>query len=361
MDQTKKSPAQLDEQGFRLLRFLVSRLPKAKPNDPRTFVSYKEVHDALGLQQHGTTFGESLKQQGLASLAEWTAESGLPGITGLIVDKTNLMPGEGYFKLFGKNQDDFAWWLSEVEKSKSFLWEPYLQGANSEVDGEQNDHWSKEELRGAVVAYLEMQRLDRAGKPYVKKKYYDELAAKFGRTAKSFEYRMQNISYVLSLMGRDWLTGLKPAKNVGANVAGQIEKLIAAEEGAYGVPVVGFEIAVREDVKKKHLPLPKGSLNPGTTTSSVSQFVRDPVVKAWVLKHAKGVCECCTQPAPFSDSDGLPFLEVHHVRRLADMGSDTVENAVAVCPNCHRELHYGANSKNLVEKLYKAVSRLRRE
>jgi len=40
-----------------------------------------------------------------------------------------------------------------------------------------------------------------AGKPFVKKSYYRELAARFGRTAKAFEYRAQNISHVLSLQG----------------------------------------------------------------------------------------------------------------------------------------------------------------
>ena len=41
---------------------------------------------------------------------------------------------------------------------------------------------------------------------------------------------MQNISYVFSLMGRDWVKGLKPAKNVGVNVFREIEKNIAALE-----------------------------------------------------------------------------------------------------------------------------------
>jgi 5-methylcytosine-specific restriction protein A len=34
-------------------------------------------------------------------------------------------------------------------------------------------------------------------------------------------------------------------------------------------------------------------------------------------------------------------LEVHHKIRLADGGFDTVENAIAVCPNCHRQCHHG--------------------
>jgi 5-methylcytosine-specific restriction protein A len=32
---------------------------------------------------------------------------------------------------------------------------------------------------------------------------------------------------------------------------------------------------------------------------------------------------------------------VHHRVRLADGGDDTTDNAVALCPNCHRKAHYG--------------------
>lgn len=221
--------------------------------------------------------------------------------------------------------------------------------------------WSKEELRAAVDAYVEMQRKDRTGKPFTKKRYYDELATKFGRTAKAFEYRMQNISYVLSLMGRDWLTGLKPAKNVGANVAAEIETLLALAEGRKAIPIAAFEIEVREEVKKKHLPIPTGNRSPKTTSSEVTQFQRDVTVKAWVLQQANGKCENCGQPAPFNGQDGLPYLEVHHVRKLSDNGSDTVTNTVALCPNCHKELHYGENSQALAIQLYEFVSRLIRE
>jgi 5-methylcytosine-specific restriction protein A len=34
-------------------------------------------------------------------------------------------------------------------------------------------------------------------------------------------------------------------------------------------------------------------------------------------------------------------LEVHHKKQLSEGGEDTVENAIALCPNCHREAHYG--------------------
>lgn len=71
-------------------------------------------------------------------------------------------------------------------------------------------------------------------------------------------------------------------------------------------------------------------------------FRRNPDVIAQVLWRANGVCEGCERPAPFSRPDGRPFLEVHHKQRLADQGDDVPENALALCPNCHRERHHGA-------------------
>ena len=43
---------------------------------------------------------------------------------------------------------------------------------------------------------------------------------------------------------------------------------------------------------------------------------------------------------------------------LADGGADTVENAIAVCPNCHRELHYGERRQNLLGQIYEGVERI---
>ena len=224
-----------------------------------------------------------------------------------------------------------------------------------------SDGWSKDELRASVDAYVEMQRKDRKGEPFTKKRYYENLAAKFGRTAKAFEYRMQNISYVMTLLGREWLSGLKPAKNVGANVVAEIKEMIAQAEGKKFVPVAAFEIEVREEAKKKALSKPQGNQRPTATSSAITQYKRDAAVKAWVLQQAQGKCDSCEHPAPFNGSDGQPFLEVHHVRQLADNGSDTITNAVALCPNCHRDLHYGENFRALVLRLHERVTRLVRE
>lgn len=116
----------LDAEGQRLLALLVSRLSSAKPNDPRTFISYKDVHDILHLPQVRETYGDSLKAQGLVSLADWTFAADKPAITGLVIDRSSMMPGKGYFELFGKREDDFAWWTGEIAKSKSYDWSPFL-------------------------------------------------------------------------------------------------------------------------------------------------------------------------------------------------------------------------------------------
>ncbi|MFA0888180.1 MAG: hypothetical protein ACC613_03670 [Synergistales bacterium] len=86
--------------------------------------------------------------------------------------------------------------------------------------------WSEEEIKASVETYLEMLHLELSGQSFVKKEYYQRLAGKFGRTIKAYEYRMQNISYVLAEKEQVWIKGLKPARNVGTNVAAEIERYL---------------------------------------------------------------------------------------------------------------------------------------
>lgn len=81
---------------------------------------------------------------------------------------------------------------------------------------------------------------------------------------------------------------------------------------------------------------------PKTMTVVTKVFVRNPDVIAQALHQANGTCERCRQNAPFvRKSDGSPYLEVHHRVPLSAGGEDTLENAIALCPNCHRRTHYG--------------------
>lgn len=91
---------------------------------------------------------------------------------------------------------------------------------------------------------------------------------------------------------------------------------------------------------------------PQKVTVTTRIFSRNPLVVAEVLLRAKGSCEACKKPAPFQRlTDGSPYLEVHHSLPLALGGLDCVSNAIALCPNCHREAHYGQNQIQFLPKV----------
>ncbi|MDF2534444.1 MAG: nuclease [Bacillales bacterium] len=95
-----------------------------------------------------------------------------------------------------------------------------------------------------------------------------------------------------------------------------------------------------EELRKKRLiNAPK---KPQIIQVITTNYKRNPDVVAEVLKRANGICEDCGNEAPFlRASDGTPYLEVHHVVPLSQDGDDTVDNAKALCPNCHRKAHFG--------------------
>jgi 5-methylcytosine-specific restriction enzyme A len=73
--------------------------------------------------------------------------------------------------------------------------------------------------------------------------------------------------------------------------------------------------------------------------------LRSQAIVLYAKKRAKGKCEGCKQDAPFKNNKGEPFLEVHHVNRLADGGPDHPAAVVAICPNCHRRAHHSRDAE----------------
>ncbi len=85
---------------------------------------------------------------------------------------------------------------------------------------------------------------------------------------------------------------------------------------------------------------------PKKITIKSTSYIRNPYVVVEALERANGVCEKCKKEAPFiRKSDNSPYLEVHHIKPLSEDGEDSVENVLALCPNCHRELHFGISDK----------------
>lgn len=122
------------------------------------------------------------------------------------------------------------------------------------------------------------------------------------------------------------------------------------------------ELEVRASVLMgSMLEAPLGRAKPTSTTITSVTYARDPAVKAWVLRQAAGCCELCDCSAPFLREDGFPYLEVHHVTPLAEGGSDKISNTVALCPNCHRRMHYGQSKLALRDEVVRKIPRLVRE
>lgn len=88
--------------------------------------------------------------------------------------------------------------------------------------------------------------------------------------------------------------------------------------------------------------------------------VRSLAIRLYVLRRADGVCESCNSDAPFSRADGSPYLEPHHVTRLADDGPDHPAKVIGVCPNCHTRAHHGADAKSFNRRLTKKLRRIER-
>ncbi len=82
---------------------------------------------------------------------------------------------------------------------------------------------------------------------------------------------------------------------------------------------------------------------------------RSTAIKLYAKKRANGICEGCNETAPFETKSG-PYLEVHHLTRLADGGADLPQNVIALCPTCHRKAHYSLDHLEFNNQLINKVA-----
>lgn len=97
--------------------------------------------------------------------------------------------------------------------------------------------WTVEELSSAVEAYLQMLALEERGEKYNKAAIQRMLLAGPIAGRSTTEQRMQNISYVLSTMGRKWIAGYQPLSNVGARTAETLQKIIEDYSASDAAPL----------------------------------------------------------------------------------------------------------------------------
>jgi hypothetical protein len=118
-------------------------------------------------------------------------------------------------------------------------------------------------------------------------------------------------------------------------------KIPDSEEEQYKQAAV-LSVEQLEIVAKEH-----EAKDPEKREVTTNQYKRNPYIAELAKRQANGICQLCGEKAPFITADGKPYLETHHIRWLSEGGSDTIDNTVAVCPNCHRKLHILNDEKDV--------------
>ena len=170
-----------------------------------------------------------------------------------------------------------------------------------------------------------------------------------GGWAKRFKY-----CGIFHLLGWDWVVPSQGLRKGDRLIRFHFVR-VAASEGAEATmehtpPSNGDNASLRRRLLSVH-----NAIAPTSARSVAEYRLRSREVKQYALGRAKGICESCGAVGPFEVRNGDRYLEVHHLLRLADDGPDVPRNVAAICPNCHRHAHFGADkhafSANLLRKI----------
>jgi 5-methylcytosine-specific restriction protein A len=82
-----------------------------------------------------------------------------------------------------------------------------------------------------------------------------------------------------------------------------------------------------------------------------SIIARNKTLAEAVKREANYRCERCGSITPWMTTAGKPYVEVHHIIPLGDDGFDNLANMIAVCSDCHKQLHYSTDRLALATQL----------
>lgn len=117
-------------------------------------------------------------------------------------------------------------------------------------------------------------------------------------------------------------------------------------------------ILTYEDIAKLDAPIDR----PAQMPRVVYGWNRDRVVVEQVLKADKHKCEIDSNHRTFvTRRNGELYLEGHHLiplsrQDLFDKSLDVYANIIGLCPNCHRQLHFGKQTeiRDILKPIYTA-------
>ena len=105
--------------------------------------------------------------------------------------------------------------------------------------------WDNSEIETIVEDYLEMLQLELSGRTFNKAQRNRALQKRLGRTKGSIEYKHQNISAIMALLGLPFIWGYKPAVNFQVRLSeiiedhltdGQLLTRLSEDPGATAIP-----------------------------------------------------------------------------------------------------------------------------
>ena len=119
--------------------------------------------------------------------------------------------------------------------------------------------WTQAEIDLIVADYFDMLRLEIAGKPYIKSHRNAALQAFTRRASGSIERKHQNISAVLSRLGRRWIKGYKPLPNFQAALLRSVEQYLTENDDVEFSPQSTLaDIPVSQALEIVPVPPPSG-------------------------------------------------------------------------------------------------------
>lgn len=151
--------------------------------------------------------------------------------------------------------------------------------------------------------------------------------------------------------GKPRIVWIFPLRVVGAAAGFRVpEKLVAKKQQRkekQAKSLTDDELFTRAIHSRRH---------PSNRQVASTTFERNVYVAELTKRRANGTCQLCDQSAPFRNKKNEPYLESHHIIWLSKGGEDTVENSVALCPNCHKKMHI-LDLKEDKKKLYQEANK----
>lgn len=192
------------------------------------------------------------------------------------------------------------------------------------------NEWTSEQLAAAVDGYRALQDAEAQGQKPNKTELYRQLATAYGRTPKAWEYRMQNISHVLELLGLPWIQGLRPARNVGAAVTGQLVKLLGGS-----VPTAVSGPTFTDLKRERELAEEGGAFSPDSVEDQRKRVYASIVRRQGQAKFRSALLEAYEGRCAMTGWGVVDVLEAAHIYPYLGKDTNVVPNGLLLRADVH--------------------------